>query len=490
MKNPKLFEINTRIWFARYENITKLSDVDFSYFDELKRKGIDYVWLMGVWKTCTSLIKKCCFSGDLLGSYVKALKDFNAKDVIGSPYAIDSYEVNPIFGGNEELLLFKEKLNKIGIKLILDFIPNHFGADSKFIQTNPEVFLQASEEQFKNDPYTYFKPENSDKIFCHGRDPFFPAWTDTIQVNYFNRKARSFMIEQLKNIMKYCDGVRCDMAMLPLNNVFKNTWIGAVSRIPERPVKEFWLEAISEIKEIDNEFLFMAEAYWDLEWDLQQLGFDFTYDKRLVDRLATGNIPEVKAHLTAEPEFMDRSVRFVENHDETRAVTKFGKFRSLMAATVISTIPGMKFYFDGQFEGKRIKLPVQLGREPQEKISKTVSAFYNNLLKITNDKIFREGIWELLTPIETEPGSISYENIFAWSWKRYNDFRLVAINYSEYTAACFIKFNTMSKEEQIDLLDLLSGEVYRRDVKDIHNNGLFIELKPYTAHIFRPLNIK
>ena len=169
------------------------------------------------------------------------------------------------------------------------------------------------------------------------------------------------MTDILLRLTDVCDGVRCDMAMLPLNNVFHNTWLGVLNKHGfVRPDTEFWKDAISVVKRKNPEFIFLGEAYWDLEWNLQQVGFDYTYDKRLTERLAANDLSGVRAHLHAEKSFQLKSVRFLENHDEQRAVTKFGKHRSLAAATVISTIQGMKFYFDGQFEGKKNKLAVQL----------------------------------------------------------------------------------------------------------------------------------
>ncbi len=119
----------------------------------------------------------------------------------------------------------------------------------------------------------------------------FPPWKDTVQINFYSREARDFLIDILFNLTELCDGVRCDMAMLPLNNIFFNTWIGVIKKYGfEKPEKEFWEEAISAVKKKRQDFLFIAETYWDLEWQLQNLGFDFTYDKRLTDRLVAGNI--------------------------------------------------------------------------------------------------------------------------------------------------------------------------------------------------------
>ena len=182
---------------------------------------------MGIWKTCSSIITKCCYEPELITAYNKSLNDWNKNDVIGSPFAIDKYEVNPVLGSWDDILELKIKLNEMGIKLFLDFIPNHLNADSTIIKSKPEIFLEADEENFNRDPHTFYKHENSNRIFAHGRDPLFPAWSDTIQINFFKEEARNFLISNLLKLADICDGVRCDMAMLLLNNIFYNTWSGS-----------------------------------------------------------------------------------------------------------------------------------------------------------------------------------------------------------------------------------------------------------------------
>ncbi len=484
--NPKLYEINTRVWIKRFGETAKLSDIPDEYFKKLAEKGINIIWMMGVWKTSGQVIDKCCFSPDLISSYNKALSDWKKEDVIGSPYAIDVYEVNPALGTLDDLKKLRKQLNKLGIKLFLDFVSNHFSAASELINTNPELFLRADEELLANDPATFFRADkDKTQIFAHGRDPFFPAWTDTVQLNYFNPAARNFMTQTLLHISDICDGVRCDMAILLLNNVFNNTWMGVLNKSGyHKPEKEFWSEAIQTVKNKSNDFTFLAEAYWDLEWELQQLGFDFTYDKRLTDRLLSDDIYGVKAHIDADISFQQKSARFLENHDEQRAVVSFGEQRSLAAAVLISTIPGMKFYFDGQFEGKKIRLPVQLGREPVEKPCAFVKDYYEKLLLIAKDKIFIEGEFKRLEPISAGGGNDTFENIFAFRWKLNNEMRIITINYSGAAAQCRIIFDPETKEAKTKLTDLMTGESYIRKTEEIKRTGLYVELKGYRSHIF------
>lgn len=483
-KNPSIYEINTRVWLKRFGDNVKIDEVPDEYWVSLKNKGIDLVWLMGIWKTKPELAKKYCYEDGLLREYSGALKDWKDEDVIGSPYAIDEYVVNPDLGDEDSLLKLKLRLNEMGMGLVLDFISNHFHAESKTLKEHPEIFLPANDHYYSEDQHTFYKPFNGSQVFAHGRDPFFPAWQDTVQVNYFSTAAREFMIKMLIKLTRLCDGVRCDMAMLNLNNIFKNTWGGVLENMGfKKPDVEFWQVAIEIVKDVRDDFLLIAEAYWDLEYALQKLGFDYTYDKKLTDRLTNSYPPDIRDHLMADKEYQDKSVRFIENHDEERAFKSFGKNREKAAATIISTLQGMRFYNDGQFEGRRIKLPVQLGREPKETEVKCMVEFYDKLLEITKSKVFKDGEWRLLKTLPAWDGNESYQNILAWLWEYKDEKRLVVVNYSDWHSQCRIKLDVRGYAERVELIDLITGNKYNHNIEEVAHVGAFIELKAYKSHI-------
>ena len=486
--NPNLYEINTRVWINRFNTDDKkatLDDVPETYWDDLRAKGIDYIWLMGVWETSPALIDRCNFEQGLVESYGKALKDWQNDDVIGSPYAINKYEINEKLGNHESLRKLKSLLNKKGMKLILDYVPNHFGADTPLLESMPEIFLSATHDYFDRDSHTFYCPFDDNRVFAHGRDPFFPAWQDTVQVNYFSLQAREFMIKTMISLTHVCDGVRCDMAMLALNNVFRNTWGGILSNMGfEKPQDEFWKVAIEIVKNYSTGFIFIAEAYWDLEWELQQLGFDYTYDKKLTDRLRAGDVKNIRDHLHAEKAYQKKSIRFLENHDEERAVTSFGPEKTKAAAVIAYTLQGMHFFYDGQFEGKKVKLPVQLGREPKENENKRIKECYDKLLDTINHEIFKKGVWDLLETLPSWEGNESYKKILAWQWRFHGERRLIVVNYTDSVVTCRLKLDVQGYPETFWITDLLDGETYLRSAEEVYHTGLFIELKNYHSHIF------
>ncbi len=493
-RHPTLYEINTRVWLHRFSgdgSIVKLNEAPEEYWNDLRKMGIDAVWLMGIWETNNEIVERYCFEDGLVNEYKKALKDWRPADVSGSPYSIKQYKVNPEIGSEADLRSLKELLNGLGIKLILDFVPNHFSVGSDLLHSNPEIFLSVPSRYWDENKYTFFRLDGKNEYYAHGRDPFFPAWQDTAQVNYFSADAREFMVSQLLNISELCDGLRCDMAMLALNNVFANTWGIALSEQNiVRPEKEFWELAANAVRDVNPEFIFIAEAYWDLEYNLQQLGFDFTYDKKLTDRLRAGNVFELRGHLNADFNYQRKSLRFIENHDEERAVTAFGQHKERAAAVVTSTIMGMRFFHDGQFEGRKIKLPVQLNREPAEKVNKWLKNFYSKLLSIINEEVFHDGEWTMHYPVPAGPGDETYHNMLAWQWVLENERRLVVVNFSDKTARCRIRLNLEEFGGEFGLIDLWNKHKYVRNKSESVSRGVFIELGPYNSHIFKFIGVE
>ena len=180
------------------------------------------------------------------------------------------------------------------------------------------------------------------------------------------------MIGELVKIAGQCDGVRCDMAMLVLPDVFERTW-----GIQAQP---FWPKATQRVRERVPDFCFMAEVYWDLEWTLQQQGFDYTYDKRLYDRLRDGHARPVREHFHAGLDYQNKLARFLENHDEPRAAATFPPGVHEAAAVITFLSPGLRFFHQGQFEGRRKRISPHLCRGPAEPVDQKLEQFYERLL--------------------------------------------------------------------------------------------------------------
>jgi hypothetical protein len=470
MANPLIYEINGRIWInnlnQKYGKRLDLDSLPDSELISFKEIHADYVWLMGLWQTGKLSVKVSQTHGAMQTVYQSTLPDFKMNDVSGSPYAIAGYQPAKIFGSIEALRNFRRRLNATGIKLILDFIPNHTGLDHPWLHSHPEYYMRCS------DAAGYYQ-EHYKKTrvkIAHGKDPYFPAWTDTLQLDYTNRQLRKQQINILLQLAQVCDGVRCDMAMLVTQKIIQQTW----NRMLD---EEFWIGAIGTVKEKYPEFIFIAEVYWDMEWQLQQMGFDYTYDKRLYDRLSFAPVYEITNHLKADQGFQNKLIRFIENHDEPRAISHFGIQKSLAAATVIYTLPGMRFLHQGQTEGLRIKIPVQLNRMPPESENQKTRRYYKRLLEISSQKVFKSGNWRLELCHD--------QKLLSWTWRLNKTIRLVIINYSDQTAETNIALPVdYPLNSDIIFTDELTGNSTLHRKQHLQEIGLYVKLAPYQAHIF------
>ena len=318
----------------------------------------------------------------------------------------------------------RSMLRERGLRLILDFVPNHVAPDHPWVFEHPEYFVQGNADDARNDPSSFI--EAGGKVFACGRDPYFPAWPDVLQLNAFQPGLRQAVIETVSEIAGQCDGIRCDMAMLLLNTIFERTW-GA--RAGTRPVDDYWTTVIPAIKAKWPEFRFIAEAYWDLEWELQQQGFDHCYDKQLYDRMEHGDAENVRLHLLADSSYQEGMVRFIENHDEPRAAATFPDGKGRAAAVAILTLPGARLLHEGQFEGLKVRLPVFLARRPAEPIDPDLAAFYERLLPETHRDVFRNGEWRLCER-SGWPDNQSCLNMLAWCWVKDDERFLIVVNFS------------------------------------------------------------
>jgi hypothetical protein len=270
--------------------------------------------------------------------------------------------------------------------------------------------------------------------------------------------------------------------MLMMNDVFERTW---GQRAGARPAADYWPTLIPAVRERHPGFRFMAEAYWDLEWALQQQGFDFCYDKKLYDRMEHADAESLNQHLLADLGYQHKLVRFLENHDEPRAAATFPPGRARTAAVAVLTLPGAKLLHEGQFEGRKVRLPVFLARRPAEAPDADLAAFYERLLRETDRDVFRRGRWRLCER-GGWPDNVSHLNILTWCWELEGERRLVVINFSDATSQAMVHPPWEDlRGRSWRLSDSLSGEAFERSGDDLAAHGLFVSLAPWRWHFLR-----
>lgn len=482
VKRPRIYEIDTWVWLhdlsIEHGQAVTLGTVPPQEWDRLAALGADAVWLMGVWERSPAGIEVANQNPGLQADFQRALADFQPDDNVGSAYCVRDYVVDARLGGTKELAQARTALATRGMRLILDFVPNHVAPDHPWVTEHPDYFIRGTADDLHRAPAEFFAA--NDQVIANGRDPYFAPWPDVAQLNAFDAGLRAAAIETVSAIAAQCDGMRCDMAMLLLNDVFHRTW---GERAGALPTEEYWSSVISAVRARYPDVIFIAEAYWDLEWQLQQHGFDYCYDKRLYDRLAHESAASVRGHLQAELGYQERLVRFIENHDEPRAAEVFSREKERAAAVVVSTLPGACLYYDGQFEGRRIKLPVFLARRADETPDAELREFYQTLLAATHTELMHQGEWRLCEQSGWSDNQ-SVQNLVAWCWT-YNDVRqLVVVNLSDVRSQGRIGLPWSDLGGRLwRMRDPLNGDLFERQGETLESEGFFVDLDRWAFHL-------
>ncbi|MFO1476161.1 MAG: alpha-amylase family glycosyl hydrolase [Verrucomicrobiota bacterium] len=487
MANPIVYELNLRCrlaeWGRRSGRVLTLSEIPPAELRRWQDLGVTHVWLMGLWPT-GPLSRAAALQPAAWTEYRRALPDCREADVPGSPYAIADYRVPESIGGEAGLAALRDTLNQHGIRLILDFVPNHLGLDHPWLKSHPDRFVQATENQPGTVP---IETSAGLRHVAHGRDPHFSPWTDTVQLDYRQAETRGAMGRLLERLAAMCDGVRCDMAMLVLRDVFEKTWREFPRAAGAEASGEFWEEAIAAVKSRRPDFLFIAEAYWGLEPRLQSLGFDFTYDKVFYDGLVRRDAAGVQRHVMGQPAaVLSCGLRFLENHDEPRIAALLSPAEQRAAAVALLALPGMRLLHDGQLSGARTRVPVQLSRGPVEIRRPEVELMYERLLSVVRDPVVAGGQGRVLVPAEAWPGNPSRENFVVVVWQSEpRQFGLAAVNLAGYRSQCRVSLPVPGLDRgNWQLRDLLGSEEHRRDGAALASEGLFLDLPAHAAQWF------
>jgi glycosidase len=508
MPHPLLYEVNTRCWLGalseRHGRPVRLGDVPQEELDYWARLGFTHIWLMGVWTTGPRSRAHALNDPHLRATFDKVLPGWKPPDVPGSPFAVADFRVPRALGGEAGLRQFRKRLRARGLKLVLDFVPNHLGLDHPWLRSRTDLFVRSA------GPAVGAFPEdtpNGIAWIAHGKDPYFPPWADTAQLDYRRADTHAAMRELLHDISTRCDGVRCDMAMLVLNDVFARTWEAfpcpaerrgsgtGILSVGEESPQEFWPAAIRMVKDRRPDFLFLAEVYWDLEHRLQQLGFDYTYDKWLYDHLAHHNYYEAQDHLLeaadsesgqAAPDFIARSAHFLENHDEHRIASWLPAEHHRAAALLVLGLPGMRLLHEGQLHGAQLQLPVQLARRLEEPTDPEVAQLYETLLPTLGRTAIGRGEGKLLRPARAWRDNPTDRNFILVQWQaEANQFDLVVVNLAPYPSQCFVPLTAEGVAmKHWQLVDLLGTERHVRSGAELAGRGLFLDVPSHAAQLF------
>jgi hypothetical protein len=483
-RHPLLYQINTRAYLTRVgatlERQATLDDFPDADIDAIAARGFDWIWLLSVWQLGDAGRRVALENPGWRAGYQAALPDLTDDDIQSSGFAIVRYRVADDLGGPESLARLRERFAERGLLLMLDFVPNHMALDADWVYDRPNYFITGTSAALACAPQNYqlIATARGTMILAHGRDPNFDGWPDTLQLDYSNPALQAAQRATLLDIARQCDGVRCDMAMLLLPDVFARTW-------GLRP-EPFWPAAIAGVRARFPSFVFMAEAYWDLEAAMQEQGFDYAYDKRLYDRLRAESGPPVRDHLAgASFAYQAKLARFLENHDEPRAASVFTPPVEEAAAVITFCAPGMRFFYAGQLEGAKVRLPTPLVREPIEPVDECLAAFYSRLLAVLKLPVLHDGGWAYVDAYAAWQGNGTFANFVAFAWEDAEQRVLAIVNYGATQAQCYVRlpFAGLARSD-VHLADLLGSERYVRDGSTLQDPGLYVDLPPWRYNVF------
>lgn len=481
--NPHLYEINAYQWLERLSqklgrNI-QLRDVPDSEWDAIAQMGFDIVWLMGVWR-------RSPISADLdqknhaaYGAYSEALPGWTADDIIGSAYSVRGYEPDPRIGTWDDIDRARQKLHDRKAALFLDFVGNHTALDHPWVTDHPEYYVQGSPQDAEKSPSDYYKAHSKKGAIyiALGKDPYFPAWDDVAQLNHFSLEMRAAQLAELKKIASHCDGVRCDMAMLQLNEIFEKIWRPQIGDT-KPPTNEFWTDARAAAPNL----VLLGEAYWGTEDRLIELGLNFVYDKGLYDSVRDGKIGDIHWRLSRPFDQQTHLARFLENHDEPRFAA-FSNNRLVAVAILMGTLPGMRFYQQGEEMGIKLRAPIELRRIAEQPVDPVRKEFFAKLFSATRDDVFHLGQWSAISV--TRDNEPTEGNLFVCEWRSDKSWKVIACNLSGAPAQGRIHLKGgIDPKIDYNFTDELDGTQYMRHGAEIAGEGLFVRRDAFEAHLF------
>lgn len=490
MRYPVLYQKNTRFWLAELsESLGRqatLDDIPDEQLQRLAELGFDWLYLYCMWDTSDIVTEMARSQPGLRAEASALMGEASAKTLCASCFAISGYAAPERWGGQEALKQFHARLNQHGLRLMLDFIPNHTGIGHPWASEHPDYYIHDTLENHKHNPGSGIanKTEQGSQILMHGRDPYFPPWNDTLQLNYGNPALQDAMIGELLGLTELCDGVRCDMAMLVIPQVFQRTW-GVQS-------EPFWPKAIPKVKGFQPGFTFMAEVYWDLEHELIAQGFDYAYDKKLYDYLVKRQPRAAHDQMITQGHSITQMAHFLENHDEPRAANIFPLEVHRAAAYISFLIPGLRFFHAGQEQGHLLKIPVQFCKPPNQPGHLKLEDFYTQLLKQLKEITLKPDSWHLCRTSPAWEGNPTWHDFIVFCWlDEANEFWLAAIHYASGVGQCYAQFPfSWSTQANYSFHDQLNSVVYERSGAELHLKGVYLELPDWGYHLFHVQEIK
>src|SRR5579871_4239598 len=550
MPSTVMIAKSTYVWLAQMSRqygrrISRLEEIPNEELAELARRGMNALWLIGVWERsrASKTIKQLCGNSD----------------AVASAYSLYDYRIADDLGGNDAYIHLRDRSYHHGIRLASDMVPNHMGIDSPWVVEHPDWFISRDQSPYPaysfNGPDLsadsrveikiedhYFEQSDAAVVFqrrdkssgeiryvYHGNDGTSFPWNDTAQLDYLNPAVREQVIQTILYVARLFPVIRFDAAMTLAKRHFHRLWFpgpGSSGAIPSRAEysmsqaefnrfmpHEFWREVVDRVAAEVPGTLLLAEAFWLMEgYFVRTLGMHRVYNSAFMNMLRDEKNAEyrsvIKNTLEFDPDIMKRYVNFMSNPDERTAIDQFGKGdKCFGVAALMSTLPGLPMFGHGQIEGFTEKYGMEYQRPGYDETPDRwlVERHEREIAPLLKRRwVFAESHNFLLYDMFEASGSVD-ENVFAYSNSTGNERALVVYNnrYGEAhgtlhnSAAYADKASAQLRQRRVNegfgfagdsgailaYRDVLTGLEYLRRAHDFAERGITFHLHAYQCHV-------
>jgi glycosidase len=551
MPTAVLLAKSTYVWLAQMSKhygraITKLDEIPDGELATLARRGINSLWLIGVWERsrASKTIKVLCGN----------------TDAVASAYSLYDYRIAEDLGGEAAYTNLRDRAYRHGIRLASDMVPNHMGIDSPWVIEHPEWFMSRPDAPYPAYSYNgpdlsrdvrveikiedhYYEQSDAAVVFrrrdrasgetryiYHGNDGTSFPWNDTAQLDYLNPAVREQVIQTILKVARLFPVIRFDAAMTLAKRHFHRLWfpsLGASGAIPSRAEygmsqaefnqqmpHEFWREVVDRVAAEVPGTLLLAEAFWLMEgYFVRTLGMHRVYNSAFMVMLRDEENAKyrsvIKNTLEFDPDIMKRYVNFMSNPDERTAIDQFGKGdKCFGVAAMMATLPGLPMFGHGQIEGFTEKYGMEYQRPRYDETPDPwlVERHEREIAPLLQRRrLFAESGNFLLYDFYLDSGTVD-ENVFAYSNRNGDERALVVYNNRyghtrgtiDHSAAYADKASGQLRQQRIGeglglsespeailaWRDSFTGLEYLRRASELSERGLTLELRAYQCHVF------
>ena len=448
--------------------------------DRLAEQGFDWVWFLSVWQTGPAAQAISRANPGWRHEFEETLPDLTEADIAGSGFAIQNYAVHRDLGGDAALARLRQRLHARELKLMLDFVPNHMAPDHPWIDEHPDYFIPGSENDLACSPQNYVRVPTAKGplVLAHGRDPYFDGWPDTLQLNYGHPQLQQAMTAELVRIAGQCDGVRCDMAMLILPDVFESTW--GIRTEPSGRRRSHPCAGTIRTSSSWRRSTGIVNGRCSSRGSITPTTNGCTTGSA---RGTPGRCASISTPVSTIRTSWPASWRTTTSRGRRRR----SRQTNTEAAAVLTFLsPGLRFFHQGQFEGRRTRISPHLVRGPEEAIDQRLEQFYVKLLAVLRLPAVHNGQWQLLHCTPAWDGNGSHDGFVCFAWSGAGGERLlVAVNYAPHQGQCYVQLPFAELgNRRWRLHDVIGDVSYDRDGNDLQGCGLYLDEPAWRCRAF------